>query len=108
MPEWLIELLTREPEKPKYERRATGEIVVSTDGPPIPSGSRNNTMFRILCRLRGDGLELPELEKAGCEIRQNRCEENPHDPFTDDDVRKIAAYVASHYTPNEYAEETVV
>jgi primase-like protein len=45
-----------------------GPVDTGLEGVPIPEGTRNQTMFRIACSLRGRGLKDADLECAVLEI----------------------------------------
>jgi len=88
-PEWLLELICKEPERKPRARRTQGGAVRAADdllsGDTIQEGTRNQTLARICGRLH-DGRDLADLEAALLEVNERRC--SPALPA--DEVLKIA------------------
>lgn len=88
MPDWLLQRLSTPPEPskskaPKCKARKADEI---------PEGTRNDTLFREGCRMRGKGAAEPEIGKALAAINEGRCEP----PLGADEVSGIATSAASY------------
>lgn len=56
-PEWLVEWIKKNLANDENKLQVTA----STDGPRVLRGSHDNELFRIACKLRGDGLEYEEI-----------------------------------------------
>jgi hypothetical protein len=96
-PEWLLEAI-REPSMGHSEDTSTSARMrrVSLDGGSIPSGERNDTLFRMGCSLRAHGHDQQTIEGALESANAERCTP-PLDPA---EVRNIAAN-ASRYPPGD-------
>jgi Bifunctional DNA primase/polymerase, N-terminal/Primase C terminal 1 (PriCT-1) len=87
-PMWLTEILT----EPKWAseagqaRNITTAISVGACGPPIPQGSRDNTLASIAGRLHDGTRSLEDLAAQLLEINAHRCEP----PLPDQQVLKVA------------------
>lgn len=98
-PEWLVELMTKQPErKPYAPREGAGDF--NPDGPPITGGSRNRKMFEIGCAIWGQGLaaDVDDLFDKLMQVYP-RCEVIPDNPFTPEEVRSIAESINNLYEP---------
>lgn len=89
-----------------YENRKTEtklEPIQTTEG--IPEGSRNATLFKYACSLRGRGLEPQEIIQYILAMNATYC--NP--PLKESEVKTIVES-ASGYEPNEqpFQNETFV
>jgi hypothetical protein len=87
-PEWLTEILT-EPKRASeaaQARNITTATSVGACGPPIPQGSRDNTLARIAGRLHDGTRSLDDLTAELLEINARRCEP----PLPDQQVVKVA------------------
>ena len=70
----------------------------------IKKGERDETIFKIACRLRGKGLSKREAEFFCCSLVDRCCEQASDDPYTHADaVAKVDS--AWRYEPNEDAED---
>jgi len=99
MPGWMLELLTA---PPVAARRAVAAQTrprrFNGDGclPAVVSeGSRNDSLFRFACALRGAGKGSGEIEQACISENARRC--SP--PLPESEVLKLAAS-ATRYAPN--------
>jgi putative DNA primase/helicase len=99
LPGLLIKLLTElkaaapSGTKPRSQVKSGAGI-----GLVITEGSRNQTLFRRGCGMRGDGLEHAEIEEKLLELNARLC--SP--PLPESEVLKIARSAAS-YAPNRVA-----
>src|SRR5215213_7321335 len=87
-PKWLTETLTepkRASEASKVRSIATATSV-GASGPPIPQGSRDDTLARIAGRLHDGTRGLEDLAAQLLEINAQRCEP----PLPDRQVLKVA------------------
>jgi hypothetical protein len=92
-PEWLTETLTepkRASEAGKVRSIATATSVGAC-GPPIPQGSRDDTLARIAGRLHDGTRGLDDLAAQLLEINARRCEP----PLPDQQVLKVARSIHS-------------
>jgi bifunctional DNA primase/polymerase-like protein/primase-like protein len=94
---WEVE---REPAKAPgwvYGGPATSSELVFTvkDNPPIEQGGRNDALFRIASRWRGDGMSIGAIEAALLVVNRERCQP----PLADAEVGAIAAQ-GGRYEPN--------
>lgn len=87
-PEWLLAILRQTPPRGS-----------SLPGEKIPSGRRNETLFRRGCALRRAGFDRGEIEASLATMNAARCEP----PMSDDEVATIAAS-AARYQPADDAE----
>ena len=101
-PAWLLEALTR-PHSAAGDRTSTVTPMrtnVDLDGPEIPAGERNWTLYRIGSRLRGYGHDessiLEELSRANLE----RCST----PLAEEELSRIARSAARHNPGNASPE----
>jgi hypothetical protein len=65
VPPWLLERLLALQERPETGRAPAQKTLATMtpwDGGVIPSGTRNNTLFRHGCSLRAQGAECSEIE----------------------------------------------
>lgn len=70
----------------------------------IKKGERDETIFKIACRLRGKGLSKREAEFFCCSLVDRCCEQVSDDPYTHADaVAKVDS--AWRYEPNDDADE---
>ena len=79
-PAWLIEALTQ----PEASSRAPAQ---GLNGNAYPEGQRNDSLFRLACRLRRSGLTADEIRVALDKRNATHC--NP--PLPDAEVAAIAA-----------------
>jgi hypothetical protein len=97
-PEWLVELMTKQPDRKPYVPRegAAGEF--NPDGPPIEGGSRNRKMYEIGCALWGRAVCANDVEDLYDKLMQiyPRCEVIPDKPFEPEEVRAIAESIAGN------------
>jgi hypothetical protein len=93
-PAWLIEAL-REPQRLPRKRAGrtataiTMAVTPDTDGPPIPAGTRNDTLTRIAGRLHDGTRTLDELTAALLAVNEARCKP----PLPERQVVKIAGSI---------------
>jgi hypothetical protein len=85
-PAQLIEALTGPQRDAVKARGITTAPSVGADGPPIPQGSRDDTLARIAGRLHDGTRSLDDLTAQLLEINAQRCEP----PLPDAQVLKIA------------------
>src|SRR5215207_10342967 len=87
-PGWLTEILTesKRASEAGQARNITTAISVGACGPPIPQGSRDNTLARIAGRLHDGTRSLDDLAAQLLEINARRCEP----PLPDQQVLKVA------------------
>ena len=98
LPAWLLELLTaaaNETHPRRSPKRRGGPP--GAPGGAIPSGSRNDRLFRLACALRGNGAGYEEIEAAVFEAYEARCEKQPL--ISAEELRSIARS-ATRYMPN--------
>jgi len=77
---------------PPRQRLAISEDVLSlTDGGAIPQGKRNETLFKLAARYRGEGLEQGEILEKLKEDNQ-RCDE----PVPEEELETIARSVTRY------------
>jgi Primase C terminal 1 (PriCT-1) len=69
---------------------------VSTSGGAIPTGQRNDILFREACSLRGRGVTQENIYASLRLMNQQRC----IPPLPDDELRTIARS-AARYRPND-------
>ncbi len=67
----------------------------------IPEGTRNNTLFKLACKLRGMGLDENEILPAMTVVNENRC----IPPMDASEVEHICRS-AVKYAPGELREES--
>jgi hypothetical protein len=102
-PTWMLEELTKP--KPKREGKGCEKLkafVFTAEGPPITEGKRNKKLFGICSRMRGDGMNQEQIERAALEINAARCQP----PMDDEEVLGIAESVM-RYDPNVIESEVV-
>jgi putative DNA primase/helicase len=80
---------------PTMRRKTVGAELPET----VEEGSRNHSLFRFGCRLRGDGCSKAEIESALLTLNA-RCKP----PLADDEVTCIAASAAVYEVPGRKAE----
>ncbi len=73
-------------------RAGLSAISSDIEGPPIPDGQRDDTLFHIGCKLRGEGHDEPAILDALDRVNRARC--TP--PMPDEQVR-IKARQAARY-----------
>jgi hypothetical protein len=93
-PEWLLEKLRRSSRSPEKNIGSMSPLPVDTnlDGPPIPEGERNWTLYRIGCSLRSKRHDHSAILEALEEINRSRCSH----PLDDNELEKIAKSAARH------------
>jgi Predicted P-loop ATPase and inactivated derivatives len=97
IPQWLLSRLTKKGQLLK----GVGLNVVA-DGEPIPEGGRNDTLFRIACRLHRSGTPL---EATMSEIKAenlSKCEP----PLEDSEVETIVNGIYGRYEQPALAQAT--
>ncbi len=106
-PEWLLALLRR-PQRPASGdpggRARLSDVSSDVEGPPIPDGQRDDTLFHIGCKLRGEGHDEPAILDALDRVNRARCAP----PLPDEQVRikarQAARYPKGATTPKASAE----
>ncbi len=84
-PPWLLDLIrARRTPDPKPLRRARKPT--SSNGAPIPEGSRNGTLFFVALEIKDGGASASEVLDGLREENRSRCEE----PLEDSEVARIA------------------
>lgn len=96
LPGWLIEMgrnlhTSNRPEQPAQP------VARSAAGAPIHEGSRNRTLFRIGCSLRGDGADHASILAHLHEANRLRA----HPPLSGSEIDKIAYSIAGRYQPGK-------
>jgi len=81
-PEWLLELLDKQPQKAASDERAEN----------ILEGERNDYLYRRGCGMRAKGTGVDEIYDSLLVINDKRCEP----PLNEDEVRTIAESACSH------------
>jgi hypothetical protein len=106
-PAGLLEALRRKPEPRSVDpggRAGLSDVSSDVEGPPIPDGQRDDTLFHIGCRLRGEGHDEPAILDALDRVNRARC--TP--PLPDEQVRvkarQAARYPKGTTTPKASAE----
>lgn len=95
-PEWLLKLLTGEKQTTTATPTAKAGSQANSGaaiGHFIPSGQRNDALFKIACSARGKG---DDAEAAVFKAYEERCEKSP--PMDEAELRKIARS-AMRYIP---------
>jgi hypothetical protein len=77
-------------------RQAPAVMADATAQRAIPKGQRNDTLFRLACKLRRDGLSAQAIEAALQAENRQRC----RPPLSEDEVTQIA-HSAGRYPPGE-------
>ena len=90
-PEWLIKLITKT-EKEQKERVKIEEI---------EDGSRNDTLYRLACKYRNEGMEEPELMSLVQSINENRCKT----PLEVEEIKLIVSSAIKHAPTKEIKPE---
>ena len=90
-PNWLLDLI-RAPRKPEPETLRNGRKPTSSNGEPIPKGSRNGTLFFRALEIKDGGASASEVLDGLREENRRRCDE----PLPNEEVARIAAS-ASRY-----------
>ncbi len=70
-PDWLVEWLLKNKHVAVSEDKE--RVNASPDGPPIPRGSHDNTLFKIACSLRNSGLGQEEITDLLIKVCEKRC-----------------------------------
>jgi putative DNA primase/helicase len=97
MPEWLLGLVTKKTSSKKLDI-----ATIRKKGFEIPEGSRNDTLFDLMCGMRGKyGLNEEELFEWATEYNN----EHSVPPLPSAEVRLLATNVVRRYTTN--AEKAV-
>jgi hypothetical protein len=106
-PEWLVELMTKQPERKPYAPRDGATADFNPDGPPITGGSRNRKMFEIGCALWAQAVSANDIEDLYDKLMQiyPRCEVIPEKPFESEEVRAIAESIGRLYDYGTSAQE---
>jgi DNA-binding transcriptional ArsR family regulator len=99
-PEWLIERLTPESNVATIPRRAKADATL--EGPEIPAGERNPTLYKIACSLRARGHEREEILEALEGVNRGRCSS----PLDRGELEKIAKSASRHAPGNASPEVT--
>lgn len=101
-PEWVLNLLTEEKPRAAVPLSKAGVQVNSraAAGDVIGEGSRNDTLFKIACSLKGKGAAIAEIEAELLDINARRC--SPPLPLLE--VQKIVRSVSNpKYQANRVA-----
>lgn len=88
VPQWLLDLATNKRRKPG--RQESGE--------PIQEGSRNETLFRLGCKLRRSGLSEDAILAALATENAKVCVP----PLADEELQKISASAAKYDAGDPY------
>lgn len=99
-PDWLLELLAVGQEISTMPSAKTRSQVESSmeNVDLIGEGSRNDTLFKIGCSMRGKGADFAEIEAELSKINAHRC----LPPLPESEVQKIA-HSAANYAANRVA-----
>jgi hypothetical protein len=101
-PEWLLEALRGPSRTPdgRVDGQATVSMTTGLEGPEIPAGERNTTLYKIACSLRARGHERGEILEALERVNKKRCST----PLLQEDLSKIAKS-AARYAPGNASPE---
>jgi Bifunctional DNA primase/polymerase, N-terminal len=69
-PDWLVEWLLKNKHVSIEDKE---RVNASPDGPPIPRGSHDNTLFKIACSLRNSGLGYDSIREHLISVCEKRC-----------------------------------
>jgi Bifunctional DNA primase/polymerase, N-terminal/Primase C terminal 1 (PriCT-1) len=112
-PEWLLEALRghhngASPRSHGVTDRGRAENLRGSPGPihatggePIPEGTRDNTLFKIGCRLRAQGHSEGAILDALRDINRSRCTPSLPDAQVRQKARQAARYVPGDTAPEE-------
>jgi hypothetical protein len=95
VPSWLIEKLKAAPKPRAVSKEERANFAGARDGARIVEGTRNETLFRIACAMRGAGGDLPRIEAELLAVNAARV--SP--PLPEGEVLKIVES-AGRYSPN--------
>ena len=96
VPSWLMELLkSKKPDREAGEATERGGIDFDTFVDGVGEGQRNDMLFRLACKLRGQALDL-DLAKLAVVGAAERC--NP--PYDHEEALAIVDRVWETYDPN--------
>ena len=70
-PEWLLDLLSGDQEA--VQKKPGAPATFDQSEGPIFEGTRNNTLFKKACALRGQGMEQEQIEEILMKINQEQC-----------------------------------
>jgi hypothetical protein len=98
-PEWLTEAVRRKPE-PRSADPGERAFLSDVSSGPIPDGQRDDTLFRIGCKLRGEGHEEGYILDALDRVNRARCAP----PLPDEQVRVKARQAARYPKGNAAAK----
>jgi hypothetical protein len=105
VPEWLLERLTAPSRTPESNvvTIPRGKVPGSgLEGPEIPAGERNPTLYKIACSLRARGHERGEILEGLERVNRERCAT----PLLQEDLSKIAKSAARYAPGNATPEVT--
>ena len=84
-PDWLLELLKNSRKPQPTQNRLP--IATAGDGPPIPEGRRNDTLFKMACHLREGGLDQEIAVNCLTSVNEARWEK----PVPEQELRGLVA-----------------
>lgn len=87
-PKWLIDLLSGQQQS--VEQKAGAGVAVEERDELIFQGTRNVTLFKLACALRGQGAEQNQIEESLMATNSEQC----CPPLDANEVREIAARAA--------------
>ena len=87
-PEWLIQLITCK-NQPSSSLESATDFLAAT---PIVEGTRNTTLFKAGCAMRGQGMEKEEIGRSLTRVNEQQCVE----PLSASEVEVIAGSCASY------------
>jgi hypothetical protein len=101
-PKWLVEALRKPSEHAQGNAGTVSRIKVDAtlEGPRMPEGERNPTLYKIACSLRARGYDQGELLEALEGANRERCSS----PLDRGELEKIAKS-ASRHTPGNASPE---
>lgn len=105
-PAWLLEAVRRPSEPVRGDVGGAGTVTpigvnVAVEGPEIPHGERNGTLYRIACSLRGRGHDESSIREQISRVNDARCST----PLAAEEVLKIAFSAARHEPGKKAAPE---
>jgi P4 family phage/plasmid primase-like protien len=95
-PQWLLDLAGAVHRSDTTSHRASGGIDAAAQGDPIPEHERNDTLFKIACKLRNKGISRMGILGHLADVNQNRCQP----PLSLEELEEIADSAAK-YDPGQ-------
>ena len=94
-PEWLIQLANENSQNERFK------LPVGI----IPHGQQDDTLFRLACSLRAQGLSK-ELIEIALQQALTKCQQDPDNPFTSKDIDRWIKSAFS-YPDNYHSDKTI-